>query len=172
MKMEPGSTAVAPLLMQKASGYSKMVGTHLNRLKNHEETIRAWMNTVVAKNGSVDHYDDLHIDQIDATWKARALWVPAALESFEHAVRIRDADRSNLSVVLAFSLESEEYARGLDFKNLEELEKEFHVTPPSLYLFRAGTEFWTQTAEYVDIKDVDWAPIFSNNEFIKRCVYM
>jgi hypothetical protein len=148
-----------------------MVGTLLNSRKDHEKVIRVWMETI-ARDGGVDRYDDLHVDRIDADWKARKSWVSAGLESFELAVGIRDADKGDLVVVLAFSLDSDEFPKGLNFHTLEELEGEFHATPPSLYLFRPGTEFWTQTAEHVCVEDVDWISLFGRNHPVRKCLYM
>ena len=37
----------------------------------------------VVSHGGLDRYDDLHVDQIDPNWKARAFWVSAGLESLE-----------------------------------------------------------------------------------------
>lgn len=148
-----------------------MVGTLLNSRKDHEEAIRAWMNAVTA-DGGIDRYDDLHVDRIDADWKVRNSWVSAGLESFEIAVSIRDSDASNLVVVLAFSLESDKFLKGVNFRTRKELESNFHATPPSLYLFRPGTEFWTQTAPQMRVEKVDWEALFGDNHPIRKCLYM
>ncbi len=151
-----------------------MDGALPNSRKRHEEIIRIWMETII-KDGGIERYDDLHVDQIDRAWKARARWIEAALESFEIAVGLRNNGKSKLSVVLAFSLESDEFPKGLDFTNLEGLEKNFHATPPSLYLFLAGTEFWTRVAGKLAadiVKEVDAISLFGPNLLIKRCVYM
>lgn len=149
-----------------------MVGTSLSNRKNHHETvIRAWMDTI-AGDGGIDRYDDLHVDRIDDYWKAKNLWVPAGLESFELAVGIRDAEKSDLTVALAFPLESSEFPKRLSFKTREDIERNFNATPPSLYLFRPGTEFWTQTAEYVYVENVDWRSLLGSNHLIKKCLSM
>jgi RHS repeat-associated protein len=92
---------------------------------------------------------DLDVDQIDSAWKPRGKWIASALESFETAMEVRDADVRNqhLTVVLAFALEPKTRPQGITFHNREELEKAFWSTPPSLYLFRPGGEFWTQAEE-------------------------
>jgi len=158
--------------MQRQIGYNKMVGIPLSSRKNHHEiVIRTWMDTI-ARDGGIDRYDDLHVDQIDDHWKAQNLWVSAGLESFELAVGIRDAEESDLTVALAFPLESGEFRKRLSFQTREELERNFDATPPSLYLFCPGTEFWTQTAQYVNVEDVDWKSLFGSNNSIKKCLYM
>jgi hypothetical protein len=161
--------------MQKVDGYRKMVGALPSSRKDHEEAIRVWMDTIV-RDGGIDRCDDLHVDQIDACWKAPRFWVSAALESFELAVGIRDAGKSNFSVVLAFSLESDELPKGINFHRVDELEENFNATPPSLYLFRPGTEFWARvsgelTAEDI-VEEVDARSIFGSNPFIEKCIYM
>jgi hypothetical protein len=157
--------------MQKRDGYKEMAGTYLNNRKNHEETIRRWVNAIV-RHGGIERYDDLHIDQIDSTWRPKEFWVSAALQSFELAVRIRDETKMDLSVVLAFSLESDERPKGINFNNSEGLKRNFHVTPPSLYLFRPGTEFWAPVAEQMTVEEVDPVPLFGASPVIKRCIYM
>lgn len=149
-----------------------MVGTPLSSQKNHHETvIRAWMDTI-ARDGGIERYDDLHVDRIDEHWKSQKNWISAGLESFELAVSIRDTEKSDLTVALAFPLESDEFPKRPNFRTHDELEKNFDVTPPSLYLFRPGTEFWTQTAEYVHVEDVDWKSLLGSNHPIKNCLYM
>ena len=148
-----------------------MDGTNLNKLKNHEATIRNWINAIV-RDGGIERYDDLHVDRIDNEWRTRESWISASLQSFELAVGIRDEAKMDLSVVLAFSLESGELPTGVNFNNAEELKKNFHVTPPSLYLFRPGAEFWKQTAEQMIVKDIDPLLLFDASPLIKKCVYM
>jgi len=147
-----------------------MVGTRPNKLKAHEEAIRTWMETIV-RGGGVDRYDDLHVDQIDSDWKAPKSWISAALESFELAVGIRNEIAAALSVVLAFSLQSGESPLGVNFNNAEELRHNFHVTPPSLYLLRPGTEFWTQQAEQVAVQNLDPLQLFTASS-VRKCIFM
>jgi hypothetical protein len=142
----------------------------------HREVIRSWM-AAITRDGGISRYDDLHIDRIDRAWKSREQWIPAALSSYEVAVEIRDEQKCDLSVVLAFSLQSGEYPGRLVPHSLSELEASLHATPPSLYLFRPGTEFWTQEAEQMTVQDIDCASLFGarinvNRINIKRCIHM
>src|SRR5258706_7110510 len=121
----------------------------------HREVIRSWM-TASARDGGISRHDDLHIDQIDRAWKSREQWIPAALSSYEVALEIRDEQKCDLSVVLAFSLQSGEYPRRLVPHSHSELEASLHATPPSLYLFRPGTEFWTEEADQKTVEGIDW----------------
>ena len=142
-----------------------------NNAMDQKQKIESWMDTIV-KDGGIDRYDDLHVDQIDKTWKARTSWLSAGLKSYELAVENRNARRYEVSVVLAFPLKSADYRLGVDFQNAGQLESNFQTTPPSLYLFRPGTEFWLQDAFDRTVKDIVWPPIFGQNQLIKRSVYM
>jgi hypothetical protein len=156
-----------------------MDGARQNSEQKHEEIIRLWMANSIT-DGGIDRYDDLHVDQIDRAWKARKFWVSSGLKSYELAIGIRDMNRYDLSVALAFSLESGELPKGMNFHNQKQLEANFHATPPSLYLFRPGTEFWTQfentetrtSVEDVTVEDISWSSLFEPNPKVKRCLYM
>jgi hypothetical protein len=148
-----------------------MVGTLLSSPNPHNETVRVWMETITS-DGGVERYDDLHIDRIDAAWKPREVWISAGLESFGLAVSIRNSHGLDLVVVLAFSLESGEAPRGFNLTMQKDLEQDLHATPPSLYLLRPGTEFWTQPAEHMTVADVDWRSLFGTGYPIAKCVFM
>jgi hypothetical protein len=132
--------------MQKRSGYKAMAGIFQNKKAEYERIIESWMRTIL-QDGGIERRDDLHIDQIDRTWrKERRLWIPAGLYARELAIAIRDRCELKLSVQLAFSLDLEpgNQPRGIDFHTPEEIEAQFDVTPPSLYLLRPGMDVWTQ----------------------------
>jgi hypothetical protein len=147
----------------------------------HRAVIQAWFDSII-KDGGIDRYDDLHVDQIDSAWKPRGKWIASALESFETAVKVRDADVCNqdLTVVLAFALESDVRPQGITFHNREELEKAFCSTPPSLYLFRPGGEFWTQAegskgdkvSDDLVINTLSASGLFGDMPEKIKCIYM
>ena len=118
-----------------------MDGRSPDKLVRHQNAIESWMFRIIA-DGGVDRYDDLHIDRIDAAWKRRELWLPAALRAYELAIDIRDRGDLQFSIVLGFSLRSGEQMKGMNFKTRAEFEREFNQTPPSLYLFRPEQEPW------------------------------
>jgi hypothetical protein len=101
----------------------------------------------IIADGGIDRYDELHIDRIDRRWKTPDLWVPAGLRVYELALTIRDQSEFPFSVELAFSLQSGEQRRGVNFRTRAELESEFDRSPPSLYLLRPDQEPWSQTEE-------------------------
>jgi hypothetical protein len=147
----------------------------------HRAVVQSWFDSAI-NNGGIDRYDDLHVDQIDSDWKPRSKWIASALESFEMALEVRDADVGNqhLTVVLAFALESDVHPQGMTFHNREELEKAFCSTPPSLYLLRPGDEFWTQAEESkgdkvsddLVINTLSASELFGEMPENIKCIYM
>lgn len=103
-----------------------------------KEIIQSWFNSAV-REGGIDRYDDLHIDQIDAAWKPRSKWIEAALESFETALQVRNSysGDTSLTMDMAFALASESHPLGITFQNRSELENALSSTPPS-FVFVSG----------------------------------
>lgn len=91
----------------------------------------------VLVDGGRERLDDLHVDQIDAEWGSRDRWVDAGLEALRLAVELRDAHHLDVAVVLAFSLNSPAIH---PFKERRDFEAAVDWSPPSLYLFRPGTQ--------------------------------
>jgi hypothetical protein len=147
----------------------------------HRAVIQSWFDSVI-NDGGIDRYDHLHIDQIDSEWNPRSTWLASSLESFKVALEVRNADVSgqHLTVVLAFALESDVHLQGITFHNREELEKAFCSTPPSLYLFRPGGEFWVQSEESkggkvsddLGIKTLSASELFGEMSENIKCIYM
>jgi hypothetical protein len=138
----------------------------------HKRTIEDWMSDSV-RSGGIERYDEIHIDRIDSAWLTPATWISASLEVLELATSIGTSDRyRDLSVVLAFSLQSMPQNTGVDFANAGDLEKQLGHTPPSLYIFPRGKEPWTQRkGEDVTVRKID-ASIFGPSLGPKRCFYM
>jgi hypothetical protein len=147
----------------------------------HDRVIRKWFESVLSEGG-IDRYDDLHIDQIDRSWKAPAKWIAAALSSFRAAEQLRNklSSPDRPSVVLAFALKAADYPIGVTFRGREELESSFSATPPSLYLFRPGREFWHEAEEYATRmgKNVLYITQLAPSSFFPdlssdvKCIYM
>lgn len=109
------------------------------------DVIEKWMLSVIA-SGGINRYDDLHVDQIDESWRARSTWLEAGIQSYELAVQARDAHKLNVGVAVAFSLESGDEPLGANFRTKEDLERQFDWSPPSLYCFESGKEPWGKSA--------------------------
>jgi hypothetical protein len=147
----------------------------------HKEVIQSWFNSAIHEGG-IDRYDDLHIDQIDPAWKPRSKWMEAALESFKTALEVRNSYSGDtpLTVVMAFALASESHPLGITFQNRSGLENAFSSTPPSLYLFREGGEFWVQAEESkgkrieddLVIKMLNASELFGKMQETVKCIYM
>jgi len=133
-----------------------------------EKRVEKWLSTIVRDSG-IDRYDDLHVDQIDPGWAAKEEWIRAGLEAFGIAARLRDFHGMELTVVLAFSLESGEEPRGVTFRTSSELQAELDWSPPSLYLFPAKHEPWIERCG--DFVTLDASLVFNMPEGL-ACYYM
>jgi hypothetical protein len=115
---------------------------------SHRAIIQSWFCSLIDCTAP-GLYADLHVDQIDPVWKPRSAWISSALESFEIALEVRDAqppDRHQ-TIILAFALESYVRPLGITFHSREDLEDNFSSTSPSLCVFRPGGEFWARVTE-------------------------
>jgi hypothetical protein len=110
-------------------------------MTDQELTIERWMREAMV-DGGIDRYDDLHVDQIDLQWKGRERWLEAGGRALSMAVGLRNRIAPDLTVALAFSLQSGPERQGPDFKDVEALQERLDWSPPSLYLFRKGEEPW------------------------------
>jgi hypothetical protein len=88
--------------------------------------------------GGIERLDDLHVDDIDATWKDTSSWVSAGLIAYELALEIRHELGLEVTVALGFSLVDAQDTSGDVFETQEEFQKQLDWSPPSLYLFNAG----------------------------------
>ena len=120
-----------------------MAQIEMSGAQKRGQIIESWMNTVI-HDGGVDRYDDLHIDQIDKSWKDPHAWVDAAFEAIRLAVATRDRLRLDFTVALAWSLQTDKAPPVGDFTQRQYLESQTNWSPPSLYLFYRGREPWTQ----------------------------
>ena len=91
-------------------------------------------------DGGIERFDDLHIDEIDDVWRPQQLWIEGALEAFRIAVQVRDRHHLPAEIELAFSLQASYQKTGIDFATQQEFAARLGWSPPSLYLFAAGTD--------------------------------
>lgn len=111
--------------------------------EDHAAAIEAWMISNIQKGG-YEHYDDLHLDRISSSWGNPELWISAGIEALRLCVQIRDKHAPNFSIALAFPLKPAAEAREPDFQSVSDLKQALDETPPSIYLFRRGSEPWVQ----------------------------
>jgi len=150
-----------------------MAGHSPNKSIDRRKIVETWMSDCV-QSGGIERYDELHIDRIDQAWRAPEVWISSSLEALQLAISIRDsAGYRDLSVALAFSLQSTLQRKGVDFTTKEELEARLDRTPPSLYIFHRGKEPWIRAeAEGVmTVKKID-VSIFGPSLGPKECFYM
>jgi hypothetical protein len=158
--------------MQKRSGSPIMDGLYPSKEAEDKRIVESWMLRTL-REGGIERYDDLHIDRIDEAWRSPTMWIPAAFQARELALTVRDLHGFDVVVVLAFSLQSGELPRGVDFVTREDLESQV-TGPPSLYLFRKGTEPWRGTADSAEdivVRRVN-PQVFGIAVQIKDCFYM
>jgi hypothetical protein len=109
----------------------------------------------IRSEGGVFRHNDLPVNQIDPACKSNPLWFDAAREALQLAVMVRNERGWDLPVAVAFSLNAAEP----EPRSREDWEQQMDWTPPSLYLFEKGKEFWAEisspapnVAEYQAIK--------------------
>ena len=122
----------------------------MSESQQRNRIIEAWINAIV-HDGGIDRYDDLHIDQIDKSWKDPQVWFDAGLEAIRLAVATSDRLELDLTVALAWSLQTEEASPIGDFTQRQYLESQANWSRPSLCLFYRGKEPWAQ----IDIRTPD-----------------
>jgi hypothetical protein len=110
---------------------------------DREEIITKWMGTI-SSNGGIDRWDDLHVDQIDETWKNPQSWSHAGLDALAIAVRVRDRLHLDFTIGVAWSLRAAGVTQTVTFAERDRLASDGDSSPPSLYLFRRGAEPWAQ----------------------------
>lgn len=116
--------------------------------KSYESTIEEWFRAVV-EDGGIERLDDLHIDQIDDVWRPSSEWIAGALQSFEAAIKIRNAIVSDGSLVILLSIPLQDAIapEGVTFHTCDDLKKSLSYTPPSLYVLRSDHPWIRQMRE-------------------------
>ena len=135
------------------------------------EVIEAWM-TAILRNGGIERYDDLHIDRIDEGWTRREHWLRGGLEAFRLANGLRDLHGLSLTVALAYSLESGEEPRGMNFGTSDEFQAQLDWSPPSIYLFHPDREPWMIQTGGEIVRPIDARTVLGTAMEPKGCYYM
>jgi hypothetical protein len=136
------------------------------RSSRARDVIEAWI-TAIVQDGGVERYDHLHIDKIDARWVHREHWLEGGTETFRLTRRVRDRRGLALIVALAYSLESGEAPRSMNFRAPDEFQAQLDWSPPSLYLFHPDREPWNQSGVEV-VKPIDVTGFFRNMVAVAR----
>jgi hypothetical protein len=144
-----------------------------------KEIIQSWYSQVV-EEGERGRAHELHVDQIDESSRSKGSWVSAALEAFDIACGIRDANSNSTrwTVVVAFFLTSESVPLDVTFHNRAGMEDVFSDVPPALFLWPAGDEFWVRAetnrdkTENLNLKVLKGDDLFGKQCSAFKCFYM
>jgi hypothetical protein len=143
-------------------------------LLRRQKVIEQWL---LAGRGTHDdeRYEDLHIDRIDEQLKPREVWFDEGIETLQLAIELRDRHALEMTVALGFSLLPGKPLLKFDFKKKLQFMRYIDWTPPSLYLFPADGEPWTQAGgAHASSKIVlqDLSKINNEHPRITYCCYM
>jgi hypothetical protein len=125
--------------------------------------LQSWLDYICTGSVATD-FSEVHIDTLASQYKNVSLWIKGTIELLNEAMAYAAAN--GVAGLLAGSLalrSSEEYI-GVNYLTCADLEREFCLTPPSIYHFRKGKSPWQsnnlpfQTVEMVDfpIDPVSW----------------
>jgi hypothetical protein len=109
--------------------------------------IERWMRTTIASRRDLD-FADLHLDEIDASYRSPESWISGAVTCLESALLLRNANQWPFVVAVGFSLTSNSVPSGLEIKTLGDLLPQLDMSPPSLYLFGQGSEPWQHDPQF------------------------
>lgn len=98
--------------------------------------IKEWLQITICQDKGYLRYDDLHIDQISKFFSKRERWILSVEFCLRVATEINNSKKLPFKILAAISLRYGEKPFGINFKNVDELERELDdYTPPSLYAF-------------------------------------
>jgi len=115
--------------------------------------LQTWIEKCIIEKTYLD-YNDLHIDELKKTFKKKKYWINGGVQVLKKANDILQKGFCNFTVSLALSLLSDEQPLGINFTNSKTLAQQFDDTPPSLYIFKKGTEPWiTMNTQIISLED-------------------
>lgn len=101
--------------------------------------IKKWIQVEIAENDKLlEDGFDIHVDQIcKRKGRYKKYWISMAISLAYYANQyIQEIGRTDIMGIVAIPLyANEQFMMGVDFKNLEDIQKEFGVTPPSLSIY-------------------------------------
>ncbi len=80
-------------------------------------------------------FDDLHINEIYSSFSDQDQWIMGTEICLKAVTDILEENKLPLKILAAISLCSDKEPIGVNFSTVEQIEKEFDSTPPSLYAF-------------------------------------
>lgn len=107
-------------------------------------SLKTWIDEVI--NGERwNNFSDLHIDEVDSKFTDKTTWIKSSLSLFDDLINL--IDKSVYDAFLVIPLSSLSHPSDLSTKQLDDLEDELDITPPSFYLFKKGDKNFENTLE-------------------------
>lgn len=106
-----------------------------------KEKLIAWVLDNIQNKG-FNRFDDIHLDQLSDEYSSSHTWIMGIEKVISILQEIKGQVPTEFSVTVGISLRSTDCLSGMTFTNRVQLEKEFTVTPPSLYVFKNENEPW------------------------------
>ena len=94
--------------------------------------------------------DDVHIDELGATYRDREEWFRGGLICFEEAVEAQRECRWPITIAVEFFLKPEMQRRGPP-EVLDPIQLQFSHTPPAVTFFLSGTEPWRVGSGFTEL---------------------
>lgn len=119
-------------------------------MKKHIERIQDWIDYSISHSSWESHYD-LHIDMIDDSFKDKSSWVDGGLYAFSLLLKL--IDNSRYDALLAMVLNYTRSKTDLGKIDMEYLQNNQYVSPPSLYIFPKSYNEYKKTLDsaiYID----------------------
>jgi hypothetical protein len=114
--------------------------------------------------------ENIHIDQLDASYKPKDYWVAGGLLSLEYALSEVDRRRMTVTVALEIFLAPSVTLVGYDVAVLR-LSENFSWTPPQLEVFRLGGEPWAASSIHRDAYSKAALPHGISDDLRLRALY-
>jgi len=115
------------------------------------QRIEKWIDTFMANRAS--ERDDVHIDQLDDKYHSAETWLDGALAALASAAAIVNERELSVTVAVELFMREGDKPGTLQLHSLEDLSSSsFSWTPPSLTIYRRGSEPWRHENRYVPIQ--------------------
>lgn len=128
-----------------------MDGRYQNKKSEFIDFLQNWIDQVIS-NKLWEKYADLHIDEVDQTFKQKPNWITGSLFLFNCILSLIDKVNYDVFLVIPLSCVSKEDL--VTFTKVESLESELDITPPSFYLFPKGEKSYEETIKSTKKLDV------------------
>lgn len=103
--------------------------------KTDIQFVTNWIdNTILSEKVDTDH--ELHIDEINLSYKDKSLWISASLDILEYSTTYLKTHFETIRAIIIIPLIAyRRKKKGVNFTSLKDIESEFDYIPPYLNLF-------------------------------------